>query len=154
MSDEQDKPAIQPISAEELGKIRDAMSGRYGLKLKPGEALTVNAERSAEQCWVRIEIETADGSYLLEAEVAALPSDVPAVSTWEPLQAFDDALDLLDEQLHDYFENDRFAKWHDDWRVYDFEGANLRFRGRESRPDLEALADAWLAGNADNGEPN
>lgn len=159
MSEELDpkvEPEIPAVSAADLGKLRDALSIRYGAKLRPGEVLTVDAERSAEQCWARIEIALADNSYQLEVEAAAVPDDVSAESSWDPVAAFELVLDLLDAQLDEYFDGDRFARWHEDWRIYEFEGSHLRFRGREARPDLEALADAWLATDqpVDDGEPN
>ena len=144
------------LSAAELGKIRDALSVRYGLKLEAGELLAVDAERTKEQCWSRVEISKADGSYLLEVECASLPSDAASSKSWTPIAAFDVVVDFLDSQLFEYFEDGRFARWHDDWRLYELDGHTVRFRGRESRPDLEALADQWLAtaDDADDEKPN
>ena len=154
-SDSKSKQDVTPLSAKELGKVRDAISSQFGHYLKPGETLTVDAERDNKQCWARLEIGTADDSFSLELEAAALPSDAPFDAKWDAEARFDDVVDMLDAQLADYFENERHALFHDDWRIYDFEGAVLRFRGRESRPALESLADAWLAANdPDLGEPN
>lgn len=147
---------VEPVSAEELGKLRDAISQRFGVNLQPGEAMTVDAERDQEKCWVRIDITAADDSFHLDVEAVALALDAPVAAKWDANTLFDDVLDFIDVQLGEYFENERHHFFHDDWRQYEFETSVLRFRGQETRPNVDALADAWLAEHdtPEPGEPN
>ena len=158
--DEQLSPdAAVALSDEELRRIRDAISARFGVRLRPGETLFVDAGRTAEEVWVRLEISLPDDTFRFEIECAAVRRDAPVGSEWAPGAAFDEVLDMLDTQLLEYFENDRFLPLHDDWRVYESDGFALRLRGRESQPNLETLADEWLAmggarADSGDGEPN
>ncbi len=157
MSEDESQHHATSIPAVELAKLRDAVSARYGLKLRPGEAMTIDASRAPDTAWARIEISTIDDSFDLVVECAALKSDVLDGDTWSETAALTDVLDLLDAQLDEFFENERLAHFHDDWRLYEFEGTQLRFRGRSGRPNLEALADQWLAtygGPDDDGDLN
>lgn len=152
---EENKPKSVELTPAEQTRVRDALMKRFGVHLRPGESMFVDAERTAEHAWLKVEISASDDTFHLEVECASLPADA-AAGAWKADAAFDDVLDMVDVQLAEFFEEERFLPLHDDWRIYDFEGSALRFRGRQGRPDLEALADAWLAGGGadDDGEPS
>lgn len=137
-----ESPKVKPVDADELSEIRDALSQQFGRYLQPGESMTIDAERDEEKCWARVVLATADDSFQLELEAVSLPGDDDG--KWDPVARFDDVIDLLDANLDEYFEEERHHFFHDDWRLYTFENATLRFRGAETRPDIDALADAWL----------
>lgn len=133
---------VEPVSPKELLAMRNALAAKYGARLRAGESLAVDAERAKDHVWVQIVIEATDQTFRLEFEAASVPAD--ATDGWVAPKRFDLALDLADSKLEEYFENDRFAKLHDDWRFYEFDGVELRFRGVERRPHLDQLADQWL----------
>lgn len=147
-NDEQseDDGGVAPVTPEERATIRDAISSKYGTRLRPGESLSANVERTPEHCWARVIVEAADETFRLELEAAAVRSDEDDPKQWKPEERFQQVLDLIDLQLNTFFEEDRTPRFHDDWRVYNLTegGVDLRFRGKQRRPDLEALADQWL----------
>ena len=61
-SDSKSKQDVTHLSAADLSKLRDAISSQFGHYLKPGETMTVDAERDPVKCWVRIEVAKADGT--------------------------------------------------------------------------------------------
>jgi hypothetical protein len=139
---------VAEVSDKELLAIRDAVTTKFGYRLQPGETLGVDVERTKEHAWATIVVEMPDSSFRLELEAASQPHDQPGGegdhSGWDPTEQMQLALDFLDSQLEVYFDEDRAMRFHDDWRIYDFEGSKIRFRGAERRPDLEMLADQWL----------
>lgn len=153
MGEKSQKKKVEPVTPEELLSLRDALSGKYGAYLRPGEWLTLDAERTKEHAWATITLETSDQTERLELECASVPGDVEDADEWDAATMFDLVIDLLDAQLENWFDDERLPRFHDDWRVYDFEGNQLRFRGLRTRPDLEALADAWLESGGDPTRP-
>ncbi len=144
---DQSKQKIVDVSDEELIRLRDALLTKYGSYLKPGESLSIDAERTVEHSWASIVLERGQ-DLRVELEAAALPADTDRV--WDANSELENVLDFLDVNLEEFFEEDRHARWHDDWRQYDYHDSVLRFRGSIVKPGLEALADEWLAGAEDS----
>ncbi len=146
-----DSSKVDPVTPEEHATIRDALSSKFGARLRPGESLSVDLERDGEHVWGQVILDAADDTFRLELEAAAVRSDEPNPKKWDPMERFQMVLDLLDLQLNTFFEEERTARFHDDWRIYKLEetGPDLRFRGRQRRPDLDALADQWLKAGGD-----
>lgn len=146
-----DERKVAALTPREQAQLRDALSSKFGAHLRPGESLAIDVERGEERCRASIVLEDADASFRFELEVVALASDADDSSKWDPAAEMENVLDLLDVSLEDYFAEERTPRFHDDWRVYDYRGAKLRLRGQTTRPDLEALADQWLAAGGDPG---
>ncbi len=140
------------VTEDERKRINQATATKYSLNLQPGESLELDVERDAEHGNVRVTLTNNDDTLRVELEAAVLSSDehLAPPSIEERLYV---AIDFVDAMLESYFE-DRDTRYHSDWRIYDFEHAQVRFRGSITRPNLEALADAWLAAEGEPGESN
>lgn len=141
---------IHPVSAEELRILNDALTARHGRALRPGEGIALEATRTKEEAIVKVVLSAVDDTLHLEVEAAILTDDEhkTEASAQDRLMV---AADFADAMLDEYFANERVTRFHDDWRVYDFDGFIVRFRGQETNPSLDALADAWLS---EHGEPD
>lgn len=141
-----EKSVVRPVSAEELAQLHEALATRHGARLKPGEGITVRAERLPEHVAAVLVLASADDAMRLELEAAVIPDDDhKAVAT--PDEQLDAAVDFCDAMLTEFLDNDRFGNFHDDWRLYDFDDLVVRFRAQLTHPNIDALADAWLAEN-------
>ena len=141
----------QPIAptVEEIRVLNDALTARHGRSLRAGEGIALDAVRTAEHTLMTVVLSAADNTLRLELQAAILPDDDhPSVPGDELMTA----ADFLDAMLDEYFVNERLTRFHHDWRVYEFDGSLVRFRGEETNPSVEALADAWLeqTGNPDD----
>ena len=132
------------LTKEEMANIEAAVIAKYGPRLKPGEWLSIDVKQDRTQCHAVIYLECQDDTERLELESVVLQSDNDD-SKLDMASRFDHAIDFLDRQLERYFENDRFERFHDDWRRYDFESIVVRFRGAIRNPAVDQLADQWLA---------
>ena len=134
---------IQDFEAEDKAKVAEAVYAKFGHQLKPGESLVTTIERTAEHVHASIALERYDDAEHVEIEGSVLA--VEEKNGEVKLDArFELLLDFLDNKFSEYFEQQRDARFHDDWRPYAFEGLVIRFRGISSKPQLEALADDWL----------
>lgn len=142
---------LADLEPKEVARINEALIAKYGVKLEPGESLSLDIERSSEHAHAQLTLSNADDTFRLELEAAILESDETEGSEVVPSARHLIAVDFLDAILEEYFSEDRHANFHDDWRVLEFETTNVRFRGGERRPSIEAMADAWLeaGGNPD-----
>lgn len=129
---------------KQIAKINEAITAKYGHYLKVGEGIAVEAEEAPDFVLMRIILAASDESFRLEL-VAAIEYDAEHKVPLVQKEAWSIALDFLDVQLEDFFAEERFMRFHEDWLVYDFLGTLVKFQGSTRRPDLEALADQWLA---------
>ncbi len=136
----QKRKNIKPVSDKEMALFREALIARFASELKPGETLLSNASRDAAHSIFAIIVQSSDDSFRLELESALLAENNLEITAEDRLFL---ALDFIENQLQGFFD-DRFLRFHDDWRVYDFKGGEIRFRGAQTNPELEALADQWL----------
>lgn len=133
------------ISAHEQRQLQHHLRARFAAYLKPGEAVHVAGERSADYSWLQVSLASADRREQLVIEAAMLRQEQEGEAlSLTPLERFEGISDFLGEQLYGYFCNDRRAEFHSDWRVYADGPIRLRFRGQRSSPALEQAADALL----------
>lgn len=138
------------LSRDELANIEDAVVAKYGAFLKPGEWISIDVTQDKVHCHTTMFLENPDGGERLELESVVLDSDNDNIEPALNMKArFDHSIDFLDSQLESFFEDDRHPRFHDDWRLYQLDAVIVRFRGRRRHPDLEQLADQWLAANAE-----
>lgn len=142
--DKNQRDKVAPVTDKEQLRLREAIAAKFGYRLRAGETLSVDVERTRDHAWATVIIEVPDDSFRLECEAVSQPDDQPDDTNWDAVEQLQLALDLIDAQLEQYFDEERAMRFHDDWRIYDFEEWKLRFRGAERRPELEALADQWL----------
>ena len=140
---------VAPVSPADLLQLRDALSMKFGVYLRPGEGLSLDADRSAEHAHAVVVLTSSDETSFVEVEAASVPEDQDAPAEWDAEEALVLVIDLIDIHLEEFFEEERVPRFHDDWRPYDLEGQHLRLRGVHTRPQLDALADAWLAAGGD-----
>lgn len=149
MSKSKQKKGLEPLDSGEIAKVNEALIARFGVQLRPGESLSLDVERSQEHALATLSLSNADDSFQLELEAAVLETDEAEETKVNPASRHLIAVDYLDTVLEEYFSADRHYRFHDDWRVVDFESTAVRFRGVERRPHLEATADAWLEAGGD-----
>ncbi len=136
----QKQKEVKPISDKEMALFREALIARFASELKPGETLLSTATRDSEHSIFALIIQSSDNSFRLEMEAALLAKDNEDISAEDRLLI---SLDFLEQQLEGFFD-DRLVRFHDDWRIYDFKDGEIRFRGAQTNPELEALADQWI----------
>ncbi len=140
---------LGPVDESEIARIHEALIAKYGVQLKPGESLSLDVERSNEHAHATLILASADDGFRLEMEAALLESDETDGFEVKPEERHLKAVDFIDVMLEEYFAEDRHIRFHDDWRVAEWESALVRSRGVERRPHLEAMADAWLEAGGD-----
>ncbi len=140
------------LLAKQIAKVNEAITAKFGHYLKVGEGITAEVEEGPDFTLMRITLAASDESFRLELAAAieyGAEHKVPLVEK----DAWSIALDFLDVQLEDYFGEERFMRFHEEWLVYDYLGTLIKFQGTTRRPDLEALADQWLAQAEDEQVP-
>lgn len=143
------KKELPQLEDKEIARINQALIAKYGVQLKPGESLSLDVERSHEHAHATLTLSNADDTFRLELEAALLESDETDQTEVVPSGRHLIAVDFIDTVLDEYFAEDRHGVFHEDWRMMEFESALVRFRGRDRRPQIEAMADAWLEANGD-----
>ncbi len=147
---EQSAPAAtrpeQELLAEAGLRIQKAMLSRFRAYLKPGERLRAHIEKDEGFVYAQLIVELPDGSFRLDLEAAVIvhDQDFELTQAIGPAARIELGFEFLRTQLHDYFRHNRVNRFHLDWRIYPFEGTQMRFRGRLKSPELEAMADALL----------
>jgi hypothetical protein len=134
---------LTPVTPEELRKLNDALIARQGLHLRPGESIVLAARRTAESTQAVVVLATSDESFRLELEAVVLTDDEHK-NLGDSDAILDAAVDFVDAMFSEFVLNERTSRFHDDWRVYDFDGYMVRFRGFATNPSADAMADAWL----------
>lgn len=137
------KKKVQPVSKEERQKIFSAFTATFGARLRPGESLGVEVERTDEHGLVSLTLETTDETLKVEIEAAVLADDDHPEEP-SPEDRFEKAVEFVGAMFAEFLDDREAMRLHDDWRVYEFGDVMVRFRGRLRKPGLESLADAWL----------
>lgn len=135
---------VERLEPEERQTLHDSLMFRFDAYLRPGESLTVDAERSDEYVYNQVVLESADESLRLELETAVLAADQQVEEFADPQEALDLAFEYLKIRLREFFTSDRTERFHVDWRMYEVEGTAVRFRGKLRKPELEERADELL----------
>lgn len=135
---------VERLEPEERQTLHDSLMFRFDAYLRPGESLTVDAERSDEYVYNQVVLESADESLRLELETAVLAADQQVEEFADPQEALDLAFEYLKVRLREFFTSDRTERFHVDWRMYEVEGTAVRFRGKLRKPELEERADELL----------
>lgn len=132
------------LAGRARGLIRQALMARFSAFLKPGESLEIDAELADEYVWAIIRLVSADESFQLDVEASILAADQGARQLEEAEKYLEMVIEFLKLQLYDYFRQDRDERFHIDWRIYQVQQFNVRFRGQIRQPTLEEQADALL----------
>lgn len=135
---------VQKVAPRERMKLEQALMGRFAAYLRPGESLTLDAEKAADFVFVQLELAAADKSFELTLEAAILSQDQGEEALDDPQAHVELALEFLKMQLYEYFRSDRAQRFHIDWQLYPVERATIRFHGELRRPKLDAQADRML----------
>lgn len=135
---------VETLTSDERRRIRNAMEFRFGGYLRPGESISIEAEKDEEYVYSQVVLESADNSLRVELEAAVLAADQGVEVFQDPGEALDLAFEFLKLQLYDYFKQERGERFHVDWRHYTTQQTDVRFRGRVRRPELEQEADEML----------
>ncbi len=141
---------IETLSADEHNRIQNAMQYRFGAYLRPGESITIDAERGDEYVYSEMVLESADESFHLQLEAAVLAADQGVDEFVRPQEALNLGFELLRRQLYEFFQSNRSERFHVDWRQYTVEQTEVRFRGRIRKPELERRADEMLEAAEDD----
>ena len=141
------------LSGGALRKIEARLRARFRAFLRPGERIRLTVEEEDEFSFAHLKLVAADGSYRLDLEGALIAREQPEVlvvtaSTRDRLVM---AIEFLSAALNDYFRGQRRERFHPDWRIYPFEGAEIRFRGGLVYPELEAQAQGLLHDDDEDG---
>lgn len=135
---------VEALTADERKRIRDAMMFRFGAYLRPGEDISVEAEKGDEYVYSKLLLESANEGSELELEAAILAADQGGREFGSPQEVLDIAFDFLKIRMLEHFQSDRRERFHVDWRHHEVEGLQIRFRGRLRKPELEERADELL----------
>lgn len=142
MSEKKEK--VQPIGKEERQKVFAAFTATFGARLKPGESLDVDVERTEDHGHAGLSLAAADESMQVEMEAAVLADDEHEEEP-TPEERFEYAVEFLGIMFAEFLDDREAIRFHDDWRIYEMKGTLVRFRGQLRKPGIESLADAWLA---------
>ncbi|MFB6263165.1 MAG: hypothetical protein ABEL76_05990 [Bradymonadaceae bacterium] len=135
---------VETLDREERRRIKQAVMFRFEAYLKPGETISVDAEREDEYVYSQLNVEARDDSFELELEAAVLAADQGMETFESPQRQLDVAFEFLKQKLYEFFQSERREQFHPDWRHYTVEARAVRFRGRLRRPELERRADELL----------
>lgn len=144
---------VETLTPDEHKRIRNAMMYRFGAYLRPGESISIDAERGREYVYGELQLESADGSFELDLEAAILAADQGVDEFQRPGEALDLAFEVLKLRLYEFFQQDRNERFHIDWRHYTVKQTDVRFRGEVRRPELEDRADDLLEEHTDEPVP-
>jgi hypothetical protein len=130
-------------------RVYEAITAKFGARLRPGEGLSVHLEQTEDHSHLEVLLESISGEFRLSLQTAVVASDSDVTTT--VAERLDTALDFLDLQFEDYFESGREMRFHTDWRTYEFAQKPVRFCGRTSNPNLEDAATEFLKEHDEHG---
>lgn len=134
-----------PLDEEESRRIVEALTERYRAELHEGEGFAVSGDLGDEAVTTTVVLGNRDGSETLEIEGRISLADNEMVM---PHEALDAVLDLIDEFLQEYFDEERGLRIHPTWKAYDLGEARVEMRGRRRNLVLERAADEFLRNRA------
>lgn len=148
MTTKQDRQSDAPVVVTEraLRRIERELKTRLRAFFRPGERLRLSVEDEEDFVHARLSVRLPDESVSLDLEAAVIVQDqdprfLKATTSRKRMLG---AIEFLSEKLEEYFRSQRQHRFHVDWRLYAFDAATVRFRGRRRRPQLEKRADELL----------
>jgi hypothetical protein len=145
-------PSEIGLGVRALREIEARLRVRFRAYLRPGERVSLSVEDEEGFVFARLVVASRDESFRLELEAAVIEQDqIAAVlgATTSKMRLFA-AIEFVSGHAEEYFRSQRHVRHHLDWRIYDCEGVQVRFRGQRKHPDLESEATALLD---EEGEP-
>ena len=135
------------LSPRALQEIQGRLRLRFRAYLRPGEKVALKVEDEEGFVFAHLAIASRDKKFQLDLEAAVIDQDqleafLLATTSRHRLLA---AIEFLSGMAEEYFRSQRHARFHLDWRIYELEGAQVRFRGQERKPGLEEAASELLA---------
>lgn len=141
---------VELLSGRRKQLIRQTLLSRFGAFLKPGEQLSIDAEKSSEYVFATLAVEAPDRTFRVEVDGAYLAADQGQEVLAAPEHMLELVIEFLKMQLYEFFRTDREERFHIDWRKYPVERGTIRFRGQITRPALEEEADELLEDDIDD----
>ena len=135
---------VELLSGRRKQLIRQTLISRFGAFLKPGERLSIDAEKASDYVFAGLSVEAADRTFRVEVEGALLAADHGEDTLDGPEEKLELVIEFLKMQLYEFFRSDREERFHIDWRKYPVERGTVRFKGQITRPALEERADELL----------
>ena len=121
--------------------IAEAMTKRYARFLRPTETFHVTTEVCHHFGLVSSELRSEDrhSHVCVEVSVECEPNKID-----NPMDAYQEALDVLDLVWLDYFDSDRISHYLPIWQSYEIEKKSVNVRLEHSNPALDDEASAFL----------
>ena len=121
--------------------IAEAMTKRYARFLRPTETFHVTTEVCHHFGLVSSELRSEDrhSHVFVEVSVECEPNKID-----NPMDAYQEALDVLDLVWLDYFDSDRISHYLPIWQSYEIEKKSVNVRLEHSNPALDDEASAFL----------
>ena len=121
--------------------IAEAMTRRYARVLRPTETFHVTTEVCHHFGLVSSELRSEDrhSHVFVEVSVECEPNKID-----NPMDAYQEALDVLDLVWLDYFDSDRISHYLPIWQSYEIEKKSVNVRLEHSNPALDDEASAFL----------
>lgn len=147
-SPEDNAPVV--VTEKALRRIEQKIKTRLRAFFKPGERIALSVEDEEDFVHARLSLVLPDESHRLDLEAAVIVQDQDRlfVQNTTSRARLLGAIEFLSGKLEEYFRANRQLRFHVDWRLYGFDAATVRFRGRQRRPTLEQQADALLEGES------
>ncbi len=144
--EEPEESAPIVVTQRALRQIEARLKTRFRAFLRPGERVRLSVEEESDFVCCQMIMGLPDDSFSIDLEAAIIVQDqehqfLSATTSRKRLLA---AIEFLSSQLDEYFRSQRQERFHIDWRIYSFESANIRFRGRRRHRDLEREASDLL----------
>lgn len=144
--DQRENSAPVVVTQKALRRIERRLKARFRAYLRPGEKLRLSVEDEEDFVYAQMSLSLPDETFRLDLEAAMIVQDqerqfLEGTTSRTRLLG---AIEFLSEQIDGYFRSQRDSRFHVDWRLYPFDAATVRFRGREHRPDLEERATELL----------
>lgn len=140
------------VTEKALRRVERRLKTRLRAYFEPGEKLRINVEEEEDFVYAQLALRKGGDRFRLELEAAIIVQDQEHlfVEATTPRSRLMGAIEFLSERLEQYFKNQRGLRFHVDWRLYPFDSATVRFRGRERRPELEEQATQLLDERGDS----
>ena len=121
--------------------IAEVMTKRYARFLRPTETFHVTTEVCHHFGLVSSELRSEDrhSHVFVEVSVECEPNKID-----NPMDAYQEALDVLDLVWLDYFDSDRISHYLPIWQSYEIEKKSVNVRLEHSNPALDDEASAFL----------
>lgn len=139
-----DEPVV--VTEAALRRIEQRLRTRFRAFFRPGEKIRLSVEDEEDFVYGRLSMTVPGESFHLDLEAAIIVQDQDRLFLEQTTSRTRllGAIEFLSERLDEYFRSQRSLRFHIDWRLYPFNAATVRFRGRQRHPELEDRADELL----------